>query len=469
MLPPSPPGQPPPPAVTTTQLVAGDSRVLVVPRPDKGYTTTTYRVEACNEAALCVVSPPSPPLRVSARAPLAGVVSMKQSDDTHTDAVFTSTAHDGTIVVERWHTPSDGFANHASASLLATWHGFENPSGGNLSYELCIGSIAGACQLMGPHSLHDHSIRSWETRGADESPLDQAHTADLLCGQSYFFTVTAYECTGLTVSADSPALRVCCDRPILEGVALAYVDDSKNDNVATDSEFASSLAYVSLADPVKVTWRLMEATCAGIREVVAELLHVEPDQMDREYEIAAVARWAQTEWDANQRTTWNIVPTSALANLTHGVSYVVRLHAFSNAGRETETISRPFIFDTDGPIVGQVVEGGRAGVSTCLTYGVTEWLKVGWFGFHDPESGLSTIEVGLGTSPFAVDLLPLRYAGQSRSGQVTLELTGTPVAGLMRGRIFATVRAVNWAGLSTNASSAKGFLILDASRNAICM
>ena len=92
-------------------------------------------------------------------------------------------------------------------------------------------------------------------------------------------------------------------------------------------------------------------------------------------------------------------------------------------------------------------------------------------GFDDLESRVHKVEVGLGSQPYAVDLMPLTLVGQTSSGRATLSLAGTDAELVREGkRLYATLRATNGAGLSVNASSSKGFLALDAaSEPTICM
>jgi len=232
--------------------------------------------------------------------------------------------------------------------------------------------------------------------------------------------------------------------------------------VHANTTSSASVPYVTPFDELVVTFSKLTDECAGIRDTIAEFV--------ASGSATAVAAWSQSNWTAGQRASWRIVPMSAFAYLTHGARYRVRLRAISHAGWAAEALSPEFIFDATGPDAGTIIEGGALGATTCYTHAVSTTISVGWQGFADVESGVSAVQVGLGSSPYALDVLPLQLVGGTSAGSVSLELQGTLAANLTSGaRIFATVRTVNRAGLSTNASSSKGFLVLDeVAQPAIC-
>jgi len=352
--------------------------------------------------------------------------------------------------------PSTGFANGPWALLSGSWSGFSTASNGNLSYEICLGSTPFSCQVMGPLVAPPHAndplAGNWSSDQRSENTGRRPSNKHLLCGHAYFLAVRAYDCAGFMTPAVSPPLKVCCDRPSVEGVALVHANTTSS----------ASMPYVTPLDELEVAWSKLTDECAGIRDTVAEFVV--------SGSTTAVAAWSQSNWTAGQRASWSIVPMAALAYLTHGARYRVRLRAISHAGWAAEALSPEFIFDATGPDTGTILEGGSLGATTCYTHAVATAVSVGWQGFVDVESGVSAVQVGLGSSPYALDVLPLQLVGGTSAGSVSLELQGTLAANLTSdARIFATVRAINRAGLSTNTSSSKGFLVLDElAQPAIC-
>ena len=439
---------------------AGEAQVLVVPAPNATDGLATYHVEACNGVDLCSFSPASTPVHVEVSGPTAGVARLQQSPYENPAWGVSS------------HAPSTGFGNRNVFPMNASWSGFGTPTGGSLAYELCVGTSPHACQFYGPQPAaatpSDPSAGAFEWFSENNKSTAWPGVWPLRCSHTYFLSVRATDCAGLSSRALAPPLKVCCDPPKVKGVTLVRAGYNASLASAVD---AAGVPFAVPSDALELTWTSMSEPCSGIRHVAAELVASSNG-------VAAYgASWrvelsvgTNASAHAGLLNRFKSVPSAALAALTSGYKYRVRLTAVSHAGWQTEALSAEFIYDATPPSTGTLVEGGARGASSCFTPSAGRPITVGWEGFVDSDSQLQAIEIGLGSSPFASDLVPLTLVGQTSSGMAVLPSTaGT--SGLAEGsKMYATLRATNGAGLSVVASASKGFLALDAaSEPTICM
>ena len=85
-------------------------------------------------------------------------------------------------------------------------------------------------------------------------------------------------------------------------------------------------------------------------------------------------------------------------------------------------------------------------------------LRVHWFGFQDSESEITEFRLGLGSSPSLVDIRPLINVGLVTHSTINL----SDIIDISPGQvIYATVEAVNGAGLVTKSSSPPTKLVVD--------
>ena len=85
-------------------------------------------------------------------------------------------------------------------------------------------------------------------------------------------------------------------------------------------------------------------------------------------------------------------------------------------------------------------------------------LRVHWSGFHDNQSGIAAFRVGIGRKPLTVDIIPYQKPKLASEEEFPLQKS----YGLSRGdTIYATVEAINKAGLTTTVSSLPTRLISD--------
>jgi hypothetical protein len=100
--------------------------------------------------------------------------------------------------------------------------------------------------------------------------------------------------------------------------------------------------------------------------------------------------------------------------------------------------------DASPPVGGRVGDGSTGDLVSQVDRGS---ISANWFGFGDPESGISRYHWAIGTSPGATDVMPFTDVGSATTAsatQLSLETGAT---------YYATVRATNGAGQSVIATS----------------
>ena len=394
--------------------------------------TTEYHIEACNNADLCSIKT-STPVHVVNLPPAAGYARLVPTVEL-------------TSINET--QPSVGFAKYTHNALNGSWGNFATYSTGLLEYDICVGTSPKGCQILGPvpAEASDFASGAWST-GEMKYPLR--------CGHAHFLTVRAHDCAGNTASAVSPALTVCCDAPTVRGVAL------------TVNGAAEAAEYVKPADNLTLSWSTVAEECSGVRLVSISIVDAASQAVAAQWNIWHQLTPTRNVTDAFSDTATQI-PAGMLTSLSKGM-YSVQLTAVSHAGWVSKVSSAAFLLDTTQPSAGSIILGGTHGASTCYMRTATS-LTVAWTGFADSESFLQSIEVGLGSSASAVDLVAFTNAGATSAGSVTLSLVNSTVETLAAGSfLWPVVRATNRAGLSVSAVAAKGFLVIDAtSEPAIC-
>ncbi|XP_061178129.1 uncharacterized protein LOC133186811 [Saccostrea echinata] len=99
--------------------------------------------------------------------------------------------------------------------------------------------------------------------------------------------------------------------------------------------------------------------------------------------------------------------TSAIitnATMNKKVTYFATVRATDRVGHVAQSSSTGVMFDNTPPTIGQVF----VGISEIHKYIANHKdISASWFGFDDPESGIKSFHVGLGSSNFTTDIYPL--------------------------------------------------------------
>ena len=132
-------------------------------------------------------------------------------------------------------------------------------------------------------------------------------------------------------------------------------------------------------------------------------------------------------------------------------TYYITVEATSASGRRAQASSNGITVDTTPPILTSPILHYDVAYSTSEAVafqGNNATILVTW-GFSDPESGVVGYQWAVGSSPYGQDLQPFTSVGTSTQG-----INGS-LTGLIKNNVtyYATVRAVNGAGLSQTATS----------------
>ncbi|XP_061193435.1 uncharacterized protein LOC133201664 [Saccostrea echinata] len=137
-----------------------------------------------------------------------------------------------------------------------------------------------------------------------------------------------------------------------------------------------------------------------------------------------------------------------------GLTYYTTVTACNTADLCTMAVSDGVIMDNSPPNVGMVIDGTS---SADIEYqSIKNWIGVNWFGFNDPQSGLSHYVWWAGTTPGGKEILLEREVHLTQIAtayNITPHLRTGP-------RVYVTVRAYNKAGQFADSTS-NGFVIDD--------
>jgi hypothetical protein len=420
-----------------------------------------FYARGCNAAGLCTTSAASQTLLPVRSAPTAGSASLREVNCTSElregdDALDpASCTLDDSLPWLNGTRPSIGFVKHTNVQLMAHWTGFV-ASNGSLAYSACVGTTEAGCQVQSPVEAGTSS---------DGAGLWQpARNLDLRCEHAYFVRIEAHDCAGNMAAAVSSALRVCCDNPVITELALVVTKLADQSPVATSSVLSPALHEISL------TWSSLDHRCSGLRHVEIGLYSIDG--------TIPLFSWSATSsvpynhsWSVSERPSLALVPSSASALMLHGATYRLGMLAVSHSGQRTEAYTAPFVVDRTPPTIGVMFRGQRsASTSTVYTACVNRddnasQVVIGWQGFTDESSGIDLIELALGSSFGADDLLEFRAVGAASAGVASIAATdlALPAEGE---RIYARLRATNKVGLSSVSSLRDGVLVVDSSRGA---
>ncbi|XP_062573120.1 uncharacterized protein LOC134235054 [Saccostrea cucullata] len=101
-----------------------------------------------------------------------------------------------------------------------------------------------------------------------------------------------------------------------------------------------------------------------------------------------------------------IVMSAVITNVTmnNKVTYFATVRATDRVGHLVQSSSAGVMFDNTPPTIGQVF----AGITEIHKYIASHKdISASWFGFDDPESGIKSFHVGIGSSNFTADIYPL--------------------------------------------------------------
>ena len=144
-----------------------------------------------------------------------------------------------------------------------------------------------------------------------------------------------------------------------------------------------------------------------------------------------------------------------------GVRYFTSVRALSLSGYSRTLFSDGITVDTSPATVGVVLDG--VGLWDIDAVSLNSSYSSRWFGFYDSQSGIRSYVWGLGTAPGRDDVVPFRNVG------IATQHVARGLSLQHGSRYYASVSAVNGAGLRSSVASSDG-VVTDTSRplSSIC-
>uniref|UniRef100_A0A7S3BEN9 Fibronectin type-III domain-containing protein n=1 Tax=Haptolina ericina TaxID=156174 RepID=A0A7S3BEN9_9EUKA len=351
-----------------------------------------------------------------------GLCSMAMSEEIH---LVESVPQDGRVTIDPGGDASEGFLNQVARGLVgASWHSFKSGATSTadgtesahgaltptdvtaLAYEACVGSTPFGCQAV-PFTSTSSST-SWHADGLS-----------LTCGSTYYVAVRATNCAGLQRTVSSAGAKLCCEPPTAGVVQLL---DAAGEQVWYVGE--------SAANHTNASWAGFTDMCSGVREYALSVEQVN----------AGTVLWSSSVYDGS--TSHAVLPWEMLASLPEGVSLSVVVTATSHAGLSTRAKGE-FYVDRTPPVARGLIFNGDMQHVVCQS-AVTPF-RVSWEQMMDPESGVKSIEWGLGYWPLGDDLLPFaRVDGDA--GSVVRERSAQVGHVKLHAVVYSTLRVRNGAG-----------------------
>ncbi|WAR04731.1 hypothetical protein MAR_020100, partial [Mya arenaria] len=303
--------------------------------------------------------------------------------------------------------------------LNTTWKNvFEDTESGINRYEWSVGTR---------HGYED--VLAYTTHHEDCAESEVSPSRELKDGHSYFITVKAYNNAGLFSTDTSWAFVVDTTPP---DSGLVY--DGPNDGTYTDIDYMASTNivqaywthFIDAHTPVR-EYFVSVGTCKECDDVLTE----QSVGIKNEIEVVGLA-------------------------LMEGRVYFTAVKACNTAMLCSRASSDGFLIDKSPPTRGTVIDGLSG---SDIDYQASR-SHVGckWFGFSDPQSGLSHYVWRLGTLKGGDDIVSATNVHNHEIAYIVdvQSLAGTllPVGKL----VYCTVRAYNKAGYFTEMSS-NGFVV----------
>jgi C1A family cysteine protease len=304
-------------------------------------------------------------------------------------------------------TGSDASFAASTTTLSANWTPSSDPQSGVASYWYAIGTTPGGTEVLG-----------WT--GTGSNTIATRTGLSLVNGQTYFFSVKAVNGAGLESAAASSNGQT----PDASGPAdIASVNDGTGPDIAfTGSNTQLSANWTPSSDPQ-----------SGIASYLYAI-GTTPGGTD-------TAGWTDNGPEATATKTG--------LSLTSGQAYYFTVKAVNGSGLASAAASsNGQTVDLSGPAdVASVNDGTGADVAfTSISYR----LSANWTPSSDPQSGILSYQIAIGTTPGGTGILGWTSNGASTSATRTgLNLSDAAT-------YYFSVKAINGAGLPSNPASSNG-------------
>jgi hypothetical protein len=332
---------------------------------------------------------------------------------------------DRTVTVPGTTGPLLIFAWDACANDLSGINRYELrvTTRGNTSTGLQVPFAPGPDPSPGPGPLE---VYPWTTRGNDL--YAELAGLGLRPGWSYWPQVRCYTGSGLVNTTNASAVVVDVSRPRLDALAVGPNPRSPQRWTSSATSLTFSWAYTDPESRLRTLDYAVGLAASGPLAALPEAV--------RQFTSVVPAFVGAT--------------TAGGLALQNGVDYVITLRASNMAGLAVVNTSEAIRTDFSPPVVLDVVRDGF-GVSR---YRDADYASNGsvvsatWEGsFADPQSGVAGFYWCTGTTPGGCDVTAMAEAGLATAAR------GRPLKALHGRTVYATVVAMNRAGINATATS----------------
>ncbi|KAL3843250.1 hypothetical protein ACJMK2_021192 [Sinanodonta woodiana] len=306
-------------------------------------------------------------------------------------------------------------------TVSACWRGvFEDKESGIEMYQWAVGSQPGYCDIM-PYTMVYEECS--ETSSTSIINLHEGH--------AYFVSVKGYNGLGLSTTAISWAFTVDASPPLPGNV---YDGKSVNGKTLKDVDFTTDKSGLS------VRWTGFNDPHTPIQEYYISIGTCKSCEDILNYQPVGIVYEMYVQY----------------LRLIEGIPYYTTVTACNTAGLCTSVTSDGILIDTSPPSRGKVQDGTD---SEDIHYQASiNSIGAKWFGFSDPQSGISHFTWRAGTYPGGDNILNETMLHQNELAVVPDLFENTGQILPLGQRIYITVKACNRAGRCTESTS-NGFMV----------
>ena len=328
----------------------------------------------------------------------------QQSIATSAPFVFDTTPPDQGAVIDGDGLADIDYQNH-TRSLSAQWPGVSDSQSTIAEYAWAIGTTPGGTQAM-----------SYQLVGLSTQATCRA--CPLVTGSTYYTTVRAKNTAGLFSWHTSDGVTVDTTPPVAGRINDGgQVEQDKHFQAVKESLSCSWNNFTDNDSPI-VSYQV----CAGTA-----------------FDRCDVVQWVTT----------GLTSTAEIGTAPdlHNQRVFCLVRGLNAAGLSTIGSSDGAIIDSTPPTIGTVKDGNGLYDIDCQEN--NKPITATWQGFSDPESTITEYQWAIGTMQFSEDILPWTSVGLQETA------TATPVVSEQQAErpIYVSVRAINGAGIPTEAAS----------------
>lgn len=271
------------------------------------------------------------------------------------------------------------------------------------------------------------------------------------CGRTYYATLRATSCAGLSRTVASNPVKLCCNEP---NVGVVRLTDSNNQDVD---------ALNTRSTELRLVWDGFRDECAGIRSYSYQVVDVTLSRGASHPIYRSDGMDTNVTGTGTGTSTTVALPDEVTRLFEDGSQYAFIVQAISHANRQAAS-SVSMFFDEQPPSIGQLFSGSsvRSNVG-CMD--VNDPVYLSWDHVVD-ESGFTEHAWAVGTLPGATDLfgwVVIEDVTTAIGANSSAPHIWQPAKNLLRPGmiVYASLRVTDLAG-NTAISAANGVRVLAA-------